>query len=90
MADLITSWLHAAAAVRSYREMFELAEAVVAARHASRRTRAAAQALLRTLRPVMDAPIAPSDVLKQARLLFDRLVGALQSQQHLHGLRSHG
>lgn len=84
MSDSIDPWLHAAADVRSYRGMFDLAEAVVAAGAVPSEVRLAAQELRRTLRPVIDTPIASSFILKRARSSFVRLVAALETQAEVY------
>lgn len=85
MCDTIDPWLQAAANVRSYRGMFELADAVGKAAAVPRKAKLAAQELRRALRPVIDAPIASSFVLKRARTSFARLVVALEAQAAVDG-----
>lgn len=73
MTDLHMTWIRAAAAVASYRRMYELAGEIATHECADKAVRRAARRILRSLEKVIDLPIADGVKLTRAVLRFKEL-----------------
>jgi hypothetical protein len=96
MTELHMTWIRAAAAVASYRRMYELAGEIAGHDDAEKTVRRAARRVLRSLERIIDLPIVEGARLTRAvtrfremRQALEAVLGPLTAESHGETYRRH-